>query len=202
MIVEDYIGEILLRIAGGELTPDISVRRGEVKTYLAMAVNYVLTGQYWAESRAEGEKTINRLLYTPFEINAAPDAYGKWYLTLPKKMVTIAKGRALEIQTLGGRMCYPLQQGDDMLEEFYSCLKPEICSYIIDSSTRIKLFNKPPLVNAFKVKYWVELSDLNDTDELLIPTDAQVTVIDMAVKFLLGERKEDKDYNEDQQDNA
>lgn len=196
------IGQILLKVEGGVVTPDSSVRWGECETYLAMAVNYVMTGQYWAESRSEGGHNINPLLYTVTENVAiqTDGTTGRKYFTLPFTLITLPKARALEVNTMCGKICFPLTQGDDALEQYYGKFKKSI-SYLPEGQTKVWLYNVPALVSAIRTKQWVHIGSLNDTDLVILPSDGDTKVVDMCVQFMTGERELPKDYIQDTKDN-
>jgi len=194
----EIIGQVLLEVGGGVVTPDLTVRYGECETYLAMAVNYVQTGNYWMETKAEGEKTINPLLLTTFDNIPIlySDDHRRYYADLTKNVITLPKGRALEITTMCGKKCFPLGQGDDALEQYYSPYKTGI-SYQLEGPKRVWLYNKPKLVEAIRSKQIVHINDVADTDEIILPSDGYVKVVEMMVNFLRGEKQESKDYIED-----
>ena len=191
----ELIYEALLAVNGGVLTPDATTRYGECEVYLAMAVNYVQTGNYWMETKAEDEKTINPLLLTTFD--NIPILYSephrRYYADLTKNVITLPKGRALEITTMCGKKCFPLGQGDDALEQFYGKYKTGI-SYQLEGPKRVWLYNLPKLVEAIRPKYIVHVNDLADTDEIILPSDGYVKVVEMMINFLKGEKMENKDY--------
>lgn len=193
----ELISQALLVVGGGIITPDLTVRWGECETYLAMAVNYVQTGNYWVESKAEGEKTINPLLLTTFD--NIPIFYSEdnriHYADLIKNVITLPKGRGLKITTMCGKNCFPLGEGDDALEGFYGPYK-NVISYQIQNAKRIWLYNLPKLVEALRSKQLVHVNDLADTDEIILPSDGYVKVVEMMVAFLRNEKLENKDYQE------
>lgn len=196
------IGQALIRIQGGEVTTDSDVHWGEMETYLSMAVNYVMVGQYWAENKSEGGHNINPLLYTVFE-NIAIQTDGttqRKYFTLPKNLITLPKARALEVNTMCGKMCFPLTQGDNALEQYYGGLKKSI-SYFPEGQLKIWLYNVPALVSAVRTKQWVHVQDLADTDLVILPSDGDTKVVDLMVQFFLAERQTPKDYIQDSKDN-
>lgn len=199
----ELISQALIRIEGGVPTTDSVVKWGECETYLAYSVNYVMTGQYWAENKAEGGHNVNPLLYTVFEnIPIQQDATTqRYYFTLPKKLITLPKARALEVNTMCGKMCFPLTQGDNALEQYYGCLKKSI-SYYPEGQTKVWLYNVPALVKQVRTKQWVHVGDLDDNDEVILPSDGDVKVVDMMVSFLTGERQMPKDYTQDTKDIA
>jgi len=199
----ELIGQALLQISGGVLTSDVLPRWGEAETYLCMSVNYVQTGNYWLETKQENnDRTINPLLLTVFP-NLTP-VYSsdrlRSYIDLPQNVITLAKGRAFELNTEGGKRCYPLIQGDDALEEFYGKYKTNI-SYQLEGPTRVWLFGKLGLVTSFFAKYIVAIHDLADTDEIILPSDGYAKVVQLTVEFLTGERQADKDYAENAKNN-
>lgn len=198
MTKSELIGQALLRISGGVPTTDSPVKWGECETYLAMSVNYVMTGQYWAENKAEGGHNVNPLLYTVFEnISISTDATtSRKYFILPKRLITLPKARALEVNTMCGKMCFPLTQGDNALEQYYGKLKPSI-SYFPEGQTKVWLYNVPALVSKVRTKQWVHVGDLDDTDEVILPSDGDTKVVDLMVQFLTGERQMPQDYTQD-----
>lgn len=194
----ELISQSLLEIAGGVVTPDLNLRWGECETYLAMAVNYIQVGNYWLETKAEAEHVINPLLLTAFNNVAIlfDTPTGKYYSDLPANIVTLSKGRALTITTMCGRMCYPLLQSDDALEYFYGKHKNTI-SYQIEGPKRVWWYNMPKLVTGIRPKYIVNVHDIDDDAEIILPSDGYVKVVQMMVEFLTGERKADPDYTQD-----
>ena len=198
----ELISQALIKVEAGHPTTDSAIRWGECETYLAYSVNYLMVGQYWAENRSEGGHNINPLLYTIFENVAIQQdtPTGRYYFNLPKKLITLPKARALEVNTMCGKKCYPLTQGDDALEQFYGPLKTTI-SYYPEGPTKVWLYNKPALVKAIRTKQWVHVGDMDDTDEVILPSDGDSKVVDMMVQFLLGERQLPQDYTQDTKDN-
>lgn len=199
----ELIGQALLRISGGVMTGDSATRWGEAETYLAISVNFVQTGNYWAETKQESnERTINPLLLQVFN-NLTPTYSSdrlRYYIDLPQNVITLAKGRALELNTGAGKRCFPLVQGDDALEQYYEKYKTNI-SYQLEGPLRLWLYGKIGLVTNFFAKYLVAVHDLDDTDEIILPSDGYVKVVDLMVQFLTGERESPKDYDENSKPN-
>lgn len=197
----ELIGQVLLRLSGGVLTSDQSVRWPEAETYLAMAVNYVQTGNYWQESKAEGEPTVNPLLLQAFDnipVNYSDDR-SQMYSDLPKRVLTLPKGRALQMNTKCGKRIIPLGQGDDATEQYYKCFK-SVISYQIEGQ-RIWFFGMNRLVEEVRGKYIVHVNELNDDDEVLLPSDGDVKVTQLMWEWLSGEKEAPKDYKVDAKDN-
>lgn len=192
------IGRVLIAVQGGEVTTDSPVRWGELETDLVMAVNYVMTGQYWAENRSEGGHNINPLLYTVFEnIPVLQDSTTeRYYFNLVKPVITLPKGRALEVMTMAGKTCFPLTQGDDALEQYYGCMKKGI-SYLIEGQVRVWLYNKPALVKAVRTRQWVHIGDIQDTDLIILPSDGDTKVVELMKQWALGEIERPRDYTQD-----
>lgn len=196
------IGNALLKVEGGQPDPQSSVRWGEMETYLAYSVNYLMVGQYWAENKSEGGHNVNSLLYTIFENVAiqTDSTTGRKFFTMPQRLITLPKSRALEVNTMCGKMCFPLNQGDNALEQYYGCLKKSI-SYYPEGQTRVWLYNVPALVSAIRTKQWVHIADLDDGDEVILPSDGDTKVVDLMVQFFTGQRQIPEDHTQDNKDN-
>lgn len=203
MTKAELIGRVLLEVEGGIPNPQSAIRWGELETDLAMAVNYVMVGQYWAENKAEGEHAVNPLLYTVFENVPVQldNVTGRKFFTLPAQLITLPKARALEVNTMCGKMCYPLTQGDNALEQFYGKLKTVI-SYFPEGQSKVWLYNMPALITLLRTKQWVHIGDLADTDEVILPSDGDAKVVELMVGWATGQRQRPRDYTQDTKDVA
>jgi hypothetical protein len=198
MTKSEIIGRVIVGLSGGQPTTDFPVRWGELETDLVMAVNYVMTGQYWAENKAEGGHVINTLLWTVFEnVPVQTDSTtSRKYFNLPKPLITLSKARSLEVNTMSGKICFPLTQGDDALEEYYGCMKKSI-SYYPEGQVKVWLYNVPALVTALRTKQWVKVTDLNDDDEILLPSDGDSKVVELMIGWGTGQLQRPRDYTQD-----
>lgn len=201
MSKDQLIYEVLLRVTGGVLTSDATTRYGEAEVYLAAAVNFVMTGNYYIESKAEGGSTINPLMWVPTEnIPVSYDATRRQrYSDFPKIILKLPKGRALEINTMCGKRCIPLDQGDDAMAEYYDKFK-DIINYQIEKQ-RVWWWNINPLITAVRSKQLVEVNELEGTDEIMLPSDGYVKVMDMMYAWLMQEQANPKDFIEDAKPN-
>lgn len=198
----EFIGQALLRLTGGVLTSDNAVRWPEAETYLALAVNYVQTGNYWAESKAEGESTVNPLLVQAFDNVAVEfsDYRNQKYADLPLRILSLPKGRGLELYTQCGVKLIPLTKGDDAMGKYYDCFKT-VVNYQPEGNRVWFGKNFPPLVEAIRGKGLIHVSSLGDDDEVLLPSDGDVKVLDLMYAWLSGEKEAPKDYKVDAKDN-
>lgn len=188
MTKEELIGEVLLKLSGGSITTEFSVKYPEAEIYLAAAVNYVQTGNYWFETKQEGEHSINPLLMMTFDnipVEWSED-HQRHFFTLPKRVITISKGRGLEVTTMSGKKCIPLGQGDDATEEYYGQYK-RVVSYQIDSYPRVWVWNTG-LLEKVRTRQLVHVGDLSATDEILLPSDGDVKVMDLMIGWLSGQK--------------
>jgi hypothetical protein len=194
----EIIGQFLLKANNGTVTPDSKPEWAECETYLAMAVNYIQIGNYWLETKAEGEHVINPLMLTAF--NNVPIVFDtdtqRSYSDLPSNVISISKGRALTITTMCGRVCFPLQQSDDALERFYGKHK-KVISYQLEGQKRVWLYNLPKLITGLRPKYIVAVHDVDDTAEIILPSDGYVKVVDLMFSFFTGEIQVQPDYAQD-----
>ncbi len=197
----ELIGEVLLRLSGGVLTSDQSVRWPEAEVYLAMAVNYVQTLNYWNETKAEGERTVNPTLLQSFDdidVLYSTDRQQS-YSDLPKRVLSLPKGRALQLNTKCGKRIIPLGEGDDATEQYYKCFK-SVISYQLEGQ-KVWYYGMSRLVEGVRGKYLVHVNDLADDDEVLLPSDGDAKVLDMMYGWLSGEKEAPKDYLVDAKDN-
>lgn len=199
--VSEIIGEALLKLTGGVLTSDTATRWDEAKRYLVMASNFVQMGNYWNETKAEGERTVNPTLVQSFDNIAVEYSSDRSqnFSDLPKRILSLPKGRALEMKTQCGKLMIPMGQGDESMDEYYKCYKKNI-SYQIEGQ-RVWYWNMNRNIEGARAKYLVHLSELEDEDEVLLPSDGEVKVVEMMHGWLSGEKEAPKDYTVDGKDN-
>lgn len=203
MTKAEIIYEALIRVNGGVVTPNMSTRYGEAESYLAAAFNFVQFGTYWIEGKAEGEHAINPLCLTPF--NNVAILYSterqRFYATLPAPVVSLPKGRALEISTQFGQRMIPLVQGDDAMQEYYSKYDKQL-KYQLEGASTVWLYGieNNPLLKFIRPKYIARIADLPDDAEILLAADGEKTVLDLLASWLSGEKAVPKQYTEDGKD--
>jgi hypothetical protein len=198
----ELISQSLIKLGGGIVTSDMSVRWGEAESYLAYCVNYVMSGTYWADSKNEGEKTINPMLLMryPMQVLTDENRADQLYSLFPVRAISLSKGRSIEVRLINGRICIPVTVGNSGLQGYYARFKSEP-SYEVESRIRINWHNIDPLIQQVIAGIVVHVEDLDDDDEVLLPSEADLQVVDMMVQFLSGEKQLPKDKVQDGADN-
>lgn len=206
MTVEEIRGAVLLKITGGEPSSDSSVWIGDIDTLLAPAVNYVQTKQYFIDKREEdGDKIIQHLMLQTFggnrELTIQTDPVRKRkYFTLPKRPLSLSNGRALQfVGDVRGKAWIPLAQGGEEMQEYYEKFKGCQTSYRPEG-LKVYLWNLEPLVGYAMVKMIVNVQDLEDTDEIMLPSGGEIEVITLIYEWMSGQRAMPKDVIVDQKD--
>lgn len=198
----EIIGSVYLKLAGGEPSSDISVWQSDIETLLAPAVNYVQTKQYFIDRNEENEKLINPfMLQVYYELPITVDQRRKQdYITLPKTPLSLPNGRALNfVGTPRGKRFIPLAQGAEDLQEEYCKYKKDITSYRPEG-LKVYLWNTPPLLKEAMVKMLVNVNELADNEQVLLPSGAELEVITLIYEWISGQRAMPKDVIVDQKD--
>ena len=193
------VGQIFLRLSGGVVTTNSSVKWGDIDYYLSAAFNYVQLGTYWVENKAEMEHTINPLCLIPFDnvpilFNSVRQRY---YATLPAPVVALPKGRALEISTEGGQRLIPLTQGQDAMQEYYGKNSQQI-KYQLEGTTTVWFYGMEnnPLLAFIRPKYIASIGDIPGDSEVLLAADGLKNILDLTYAWMSGEKQMPKQYAE------
>ena len=206
MTVEEIRGSVLLKLSGGEPSADTSVWMSDIDSLLAPAVNYVQTKQYFIDKREEdGDKIIQHLMLQTFganrELPILTDAVRKRkYFMLPKRPLSLSNGRALQfVGDVRGKSWIPLAQGGEDMQEYYEKYKGCQTSYRPEG-LKVYLWNVGALVSSAMVKMIVNVQDLNDTDEVMLPSGGEIEVITLIYEWIRGQRAMPKDVIADGKD--
>lgn len=200
---DEIVAEVLLRLNGGVSTPNSSVKRGDLETYLVAAVNYSQLGTYWVEGKAEGEHAVNLMMMTPFD--NVPILYSlvnqRYYSDLPAAVVTLPKGRSLNITTECGKTLIPLPLGDEAMQEYYGKYDTQI-KYQLEGNQKVWYYGLSiyPLIKVVRPRYIASVADLPGSAEILLSADGEKTVLDLMFAWASGEKAAPKNYTEDGKD--
>lgn len=189
ILVDLIYGEV----NGGRSSTDSSITKSQIKALLPAAVNYALTGDYWANMNAEGDKEVPSSIITELEGRTFDvDERGREYIDLPEPLSDIGGNGGLRyVQDCLGNIYAPRPQGTS----------PGYWDGVLISlresqriGKRVYLFNRAPLADPFFLGVILDASQLSNEDELPIPTGKEVEVIDIMRAFFKQQRMNPKDY--------
>lgn len=194
MIKSVLVDLIHAKINGGRPNTDMSITKNQIKALLPAAVNYVLTGDYWANMNLEGDKEIPGGYITeldPKEILV--DDRNREYVELDEKIADFNSGAGLRgVEDCKGNRYSPRTQAISSTDYWDNAL-PSLQEYK-RIKNRIYLFNKPALVDQIFVSAVLDASAVGDNDELPIPAGREPEVIDMLNRFFMEENMVPKDF--------
>lgn len=202
MTKEEIKGQVLLKVSGGEPSSDVSVWIDDIDTLIAPAVNYVQLKQYFVDKQDEGERLIQPFMLQVYENVAIQNSVDRnqKYMLLPKSPQSLPNGRALNfLGTMKGERFIPLAQGMDGLQKENAKYKTCVTSYQPEG-LKCFLWNPPPLLDKGLIKMLVNVKDIADTDEIILPSGGELEVINLIYEWLSGQRATPKDIVIDQKD--
>jgi len=196
---------IFQQVLGGEGSTDSSVWETDLDLPIVYYINEVMRSIYFQDLKYEdGDRVIEQQL-----IQVAPavpilfdSARIRNYSVLPFKLISLPKGRALTFVGLpSGKSFIPAQQNEQDLEQYFSKFKFEQVTYYLEGQN-IYYYNLPEIQKPKVVlmKALVEISSLNDTDTILLPSDHISTVVNLVTDYVTKQRQNPKDIQEDRED--
>lgn len=190
-------GLIYLKINGGYPNTDNSVWLSDVDSLLPAAVNYVMTGQYYADRNAEeGDKSVQQNFLQSYTSQAVAfdTTRQRFYTILPAKIISLPKSRALVyVGNNIGKGFIPLMQGDEQMEEFYTCFKKNVTSYQLEGD-RVYYWDLPVLTTTVTIKMLVNIGDVTDATDIKLPSGGELQVVQLMFDWFSGQREMPKDY--------
>lgn len=174
---------VFLKMNGGKPTPDNSVMRADIRTYLPASVNYAMDVVYNNNLEIEGDRDFPSEFYSVFE-SVVIDRTDR----LPK--IALMAGTAPLKGGAGIRFVYdncgnqysPVSDSDMGSIEYYSGLTPGMCWYR-RTGDNLTLYGINPLAESINYQAITKVEDLADTDELPIQAGAEERVLDKMAEW-------------------
>lgn len=185
---------VFTSVNGGRPSTDSSVLREDIKALLPAAINYVLTGDYWARIKNDDDREVPNGIVTELEFsNVCTDGHNREYLPFVYPVVNIGgNGGIRYVHDSIGNSYAPIPLGTSR-STFWDKALSSNREYQVHKD-KIVLKNRPELTSCFLVGVILDSSLLEDNDELPIPVGSEPDVIDLLTNFFLNQRMQPKDY--------
>lgn len=182
------------KINGGRPNTDMSITKSQIAALLPAAINYVMTGDYWANMNLEGDKEIPGAFIT--ELNSKlinVDDRGREFVWLHEAVAHFNGNAAVRTveDCLGNR--YSPRTQSVTRTVYWDTALPGLQEFSLRGKKLI-LHNKPELVDQIFIGVMLDPSYLSDNDELPIPAGREPEVIDMLNRFFSEESMVPKDF--------
>lgn len=199
-----FVEQVLLRINGGQLNDDASVKREDIESYVPAAVNYTLTASRNIELGTENDRDLSSLFYGYFSdlpINVDAARHNWKYVNMPKGTIAMYANEGIRSVEDGcGVPFKPLTDNAMKTIHYYQEIFGERY-YRLESGKRIYLFGINPVMSVLPgLSMIVDVDELGDDDILPIMAGMEGKAIDACVEFFTGERHEPADRKNDQRD--
>lgn len=196
MLKGHVIELVFTTVNGGRPSTDLSVMREDIAALLPAAVNYAITGDYWANIQRDNDREIPNSFVA--ELISGPvqtDQFGREYIDFDKKIINIpGNGGVRYVQDQCGNIYSPRAVGVSKKNYWDNALEYMQEFQLKPNDKKMFLFNRPDLSEPFLVGYVADVSSLEDDDELPIPAGMEPQVIDLLTGFFTNQRMQPKDY--------
>lgn len=185
---------IFTSVNGSRPSTDSPILREDIEALIPAAINYAITGDYWARLKNDGDREIPNgfvaeLILADFEF----DQIGRENVKMDKPLINIAgNGGIRYVMDQCGNTYAPRAIGTSAGSFWDKALQYNKEYQYLEK--KIFLINKDPLASAILVGIVIDSSQLSDEDELPIPAGSEPEVIDMLKNFFTDQRMQPKDY--------
>lgn len=185
---------VFTSVNGGRPGTDASVLREDIKALMPAAINYVMTGDYWARLKNDGDREMPNAVITELEFSGySRDSIGRDFLRLEQPLINIAgNGGIRYVQDTVGNSYAPRALGTS--KAAYWDVAMQFNREYQFKNKKIYLMNRPELSEYFFVGVIMDVSSFGDDDELPIPAGSEPEVVDMLINFYTNQRMQPKDY--------
>lgn len=180
-------------VNGGRANTDSVVTKAQIKALLPAAINYSATGAYWDNLSSEGDRDVPMSFISELPSKEVKkDDRGRDYVDLPEPLMDVGGNGGVRVVEDGMGNYYGARlQGSG--NSHWGAILRSIKEY-----SRVKgkliLHNNPPLVEKIYVSVMLDASQIDDDDELPIPTGREPEVIDILTSFFTNQKMMPKDY--------
>lgn len=183
MTVAEAIELVLLKVNGGKITPDDSVMRADIRTFLPAAVNYAMDKAYNLNLKIEGDRDYPSEFYSVFEDVAIDRTARLPFIEMTTGAVPLKGGAGLRfVYDNCGTQYSPVSDADMGSIEYYSKLTPGMGWYR-PTGSKVTLYGINPLAETINYQQITRVEDLADTDELPIQAGGETDVLSLMVEW-------------------
>lgn len=171
-----------------------SVKRFYVQKYLAAAINWAHTKQYFLEasdSEMEGLSETEDIFIGTYYVDVYYDAEQELhYIYLPTAPINLPKGRGIKYigPKTGMQNSYkPIRQ--NMLSASYNSIKLSNKRFYLPGIEKYMLINHPASVKSLMVKLLASVSSMKGNEKLPIPAGMDIEIMTMVRDWFIGKRQ-------------
>lgn len=199
MTVEEIKSAIYVKVTGGEPSTEVSITLDDIHLLLAPAINLHILETYKANPDLSGINPLFTRIYDALAVTF-DTVKNRYYVELPTKVISYPNGEGvLYVGKTYGHAFNRIKADDGSFNSFYWKTKRDITSYSIDGD-RIYFYNYPSTEDPVMIKMIVGAGTLVDSDEISLPSEGELAVINMLVDFFKGQRDIPKDLIVDRKD--
>ena len=201
---------IYQRISGGRLSPDVDVKRVDIKSYLPSAINTAIREQYFNNISIRSlEKSLSLLpdqfikVFEDVEVKKNERRDLK-YVDFPSKPIAILDSYGLKsIMPMKGDIDFAYLKNKTQVNGYEEYFDNKVFFWVEGSRAYFK--NISPMVNTVLVSMIASIDALTDDDEAPIPIGLEEKVINNTCDWFIGQRSMPQDkienYNRDDSGN-
>ena len=192
MTKAELIELTLQKVQGGIVNADTSraIGREDVIILLRAAINFAILQQYRLTQREEGVSEIpDSFLATYIETVAFDSDRELNFITLSKPILGMAKNRGIRsVSSLKGDTFVETTLTAKRHDSYYKGSTAQNITYYIEGN-KIFIDNLPAVVDKVMVRAVQSANDLADDEQVPIPAEYMMNVIDILVNHFLGTRQ-------------
>lgn len=181
-------------INGNRPNTDMAITKSFIRTFVPAAVNFVLTGDYWANMNQEGDKEVPGTFVSELGAKSISiDDREREYIDIDVKVAMFNGNAAIRsVEDCLGNRYSPRSQAISTTD-YWDNVLPSLLEYKVVGK-RMYLYNKPELVDFIFPSVVQDASELSDSDELPIPAGKEAEAIGILRRLCMDPAMVQKDY--------
>jgi hypothetical protein len=183
MTVGELIELVYLKVNGDNPSPDSTIMRADIRTYLPAAINYAMDKAYNLNRQTEDDRDYPSEFYTVFNDLSISRTARLPSFTLTVGTVPLKGGMGIRfVYDNCGTQYAPVSDADMGNIEYYSKLTPGMGWYR-ETGGKIVLYGVNPLAETINCQVIVKIEDLGDDDVAPLQAGSENDVLSLMIKW-------------------
>lgn len=195
MTKAEIVELVLIRINGGKITGDTKIRKEDIASFLASAINYAVIRQYQINKDETGENEFPSAFiatYPNVEVEVDDDRELS-YIDLPARIISLPKNYGLQsVSAMKGDSLFIQTNFTDRHNNSYFSNSFADTTLYWQEGQRVYFQNIA--TDKVLVRLIQDLNDVDDDAQLPIPGGLEVEVLKIMENWFMGQRATPADY--------
>ncbi len=191
----EFIDQIYLLIIGGQMSPDVNVKRADIEAYLAQAINYITVKEIRQRKREDDDRNVDSEFYKTYYVTPIWDTVRhKYYVILPARLQLLPGGDGIgSVAPRGSDKPSVKMRSPYELSGIEHIIQQEMYWYEVIGNgdlreERLYFINLGQPTPEMMIRMIPSIESLSNNDIVSMPSGLEVEVLNLAAQWFKEQR--------------